>query len=83
MKPSFKFYPGALCSALFSLLIAQSADAQIFATDSDSNTIVEYGVDGELQNSALVSGLTRADGIVASDSDIFVTYENQVGEYTT
>jgi probable HAF family extracellular repeat protein len=49
-----------------------SADAQIYVTNTSSNSIDEYNLDGTLEQSGFITGLDAPTYIAAGGSDIYV-----------
>ena len=66
-------------------MLAGTAMANIYVSNSLSGTIGEYTNSGEVVNASLISGLTNPHGIAVSGSYLFVANAGSgiIGEYTT
>jgi hypothetical protein len=65
--------------------VPETANGQIYVTNSGNGTIGEYNLDGTVINASLISGLSNPTGLVVSGSDLFVVNNGNgtIGEYTT
>ncbi|HWB54398.1 MAG TPA: hypothetical protein VG722_09400 [Tepidisphaeraceae bacterium] len=64
---------------------AVAAPGQIYITDSGSHVVGEYGLDGSIIKSSLITGLARPRGIASAGSSLFVANYRTgiVGQYSS
>jgi len=68
---------------LAAALAPRAARGQIFVENNVGGDVEEYGLDGTPMNTSLIPWLHDAEGIAASGSNLFVTYDNfTINEYT-